>query len=80
MKQSKLESFIEACVGVFTGYVLSFFVMQFIIVPIWNLPITVGDNLVIGIVFTVVAIARGYFWRRFFNAGVHRVVHGWFSR
>jgi hypothetical protein len=81
MKQSRLESMLEATINVASGFVIAMLVMEFVVVPLWGLPWTIGDNFIVTCIFTSVSVVRGYFWRRFFNAGVHRMVHrvvqGW---
>lgn len=78
MKQSKAESFVEACLNTASGFVVSLIVWRWIVAPAFNLPIGWDMNLAITGVFTVVSVARSYLWRRFFNASVHRLVMGWF--
>jgi hypothetical protein len=47
-------------------------VWQYIAAPLYNIPVTVQDNLGITAIFTVSAVIRGYFWRRFFANEIHR--------
>lgn len=75
MKQTKIESFIEVCINVAIGYVVSMLVTVYIIVPVWKLDWDTNDSLVVTLIFTVTAIIRGMVVRRFFNAGLHKVVH-----
>jgi hypothetical protein len=75
MKQSKLESFIESAINVFSGTVISLLLWMYVVAPLWNFQTSFYDNLGITGIFTIAAIARGYIWRRFFNAGVHKKVH-----
>jgi hypothetical protein len=77
MNQTRLESFIEQCLNVASGFIISLMVWTFFIVPVWHLDVNMHQNLVITMIFTVVSIVRGYFWRRFFNAGVHKIVKQW---
>ena len=64
--QSKRASFIEACIGILIGYWVAFFA-QMLIFPWFGLSVSVQDNLLIGLAFTVVSIVRSYYVRRFFN-------------
>lgn len=75
MKQSRLESLLEACLNVASGFMLSLLFWVFVIAPWYGLDVTMAENLEITAAFTVLSIARSYTWRRFFNAGVHRGVH-----
>lgn len=77
MNQSKLESLFETCINIASGFVLAMLITEFVVVPLWGLDWNTADNFAVTSIFTVTAIIRGYFWRRFFNAGVHKVVHRW---
>lgn len=77
-QQNKLESFIETSVNVATGFIISYMFWTFILVDwIKNGYITIDDNFYITCMFTVLAVARGYLWRRFFAKGLHKTVHEW---
>lgn len=72
MKQTKLESIIERSFDMTTGFIISVLVYKYIILTsewLWQSPILVTT------LFTVISFFRGYMWRRFFNAGLHRFVH-----
>lgn len=81
MKQTKLISLIEVCVNVATGFVIAMCVWMFII-PIFypRMEGPVNESFIITAIFTVASIARGYIWRRFFNAGFHRTVVNWVGK
>ena len=64
MQQSKLDSFIEACINVGIGFGVSV-VANFIIFPIVGVSASTGDIIIIGIFMTFVSVARSYFVRRF---------------
>lgn len=74
MKQARLESFIEATINVLSGWVIALLMWQYIVTPWWGLKTTIIDSLLVTGLFTVVFIIRSYFWRRFFNARLHRQV------
>lgn len=76
MKQSRLESLLEAGVNQLTGFLVSLAFTAWVIVPLWHLDWTVSDNILVTLLFTGLSIIRSYLWRRFFNAGLHRVIHG----
>lgn len=67
MMQTKWESLIEQVLNVGSGFLISLMVWTFFIVPIWELPVNAGENIVITGIFTVVSVLRGYVWRRLFN-------------
>jgi len=75
VNQTKLESFIESSTNTAIGFGTAFLTWQFIAAPYMGYRVTLHDNLVITSIFTVVSVLRGYLCRRFFNAGLHRVVH-----
>lgn len=71
MKQSRLESFIEAVLQTFIGLALNV-VLSPVIYPLFGMSTTVLNYLGVSVAFTVVSVLRGYGIRRFFNAGLHR--------
>ena len=64
--QSKKMSLIETLSSVAIGYIISL-AAQMIIFPIFEIEVSLEDNLLIGLFFTVVSIVRGYYVRRLFN-------------
>jgi len=80
VRQTKLESLVEASLNTTSGFVVSLIVWRWIVAPLMHLPLDMASNLVITSIFTVVSILRSYIWRRFFNAGIHKAVTGWLSR
>jgi len=79
MQQSKLESHLEAFVNQASGYIISLCLWHFIMAPLlkkYHIDITTGGASVgITTVFFIVSYVRSFFWRRFFNAGLHKVIH-----
>ena len=68
MEQSKLASLIEAVLNTASGFIVSLLFWSWVVVPLWDLDVTMNENLVITACFTVISIVRGYVWRRVFNA------------
>ena len=66
MKQTKRQSVIESITQTIIGLVTSFLI-QIVIYPILNIPVTFSQNLIITFVFFLASILRGYLIRRFFN-------------
>lgn len=66
--QTRLHSLVEQLASVATGFVLSLLLWHFVVQPVWGIRTSVADNLQISTLFTVASIARGYLWRRVFNA------------
>lgn len=77
MEQSKLESFLETSINVGTGFIVSWFVWRYIAAPAFGIHLSESGNLAMNLIFTVSAVIRQYFWRRFFAKGVHRRIHAW---
>jgi hypothetical protein len=75
MNQTKLESLFESVINVGSGFILAFIIWQTIAPIFLGYEITYAENFVLTSIFTVVSVARGYIWRRFFNAGIHKLVH-----
>ena len=57
MRQSRLMSLVEAVANVVVGYSIAVLV-QMLLFPMFGLAVTLRQNLVIGLVFTGVSIAR----------------------
>ncbi len=74
MNQSKLESAIETTLNVGSGFIIAMIIWFAIIQPVWDIEVTFMDNVGITAIFTIVSVARGYLWRRFFATGVHKLV------
>ena len=70
MNQTKLGSLIEAFINVLIGFGINF-TANLIILPIFGYTPTLWDNFQIGLLYTVVSIARSYIIRRWFNAKLH---------
>ena len=66
MKQSKKHSIFESIAQTVIGLVTSILI-QFIIYPLLNIPVTLSQNLIITFVFFIASIIRGYIVRRIFN-------------
>lgn len=64
--QSKQKSLIESVTNTIIGLVTSF-IIQLIIYPALDIPVSLKQNAIITIVFFVASIGRGYLIRRFFN-------------
>ena len=68
--QTRLQSFIETVLNVAIGYGVAL-ASQILIFPMFGIHISLSDNLLIGLFFTVISIIRGYLVRRLFNH-IHR--------
>lgn len=65
--QSRVHSLAESLTNTFAATLLSWAVMQFVIVPLWQLPMTALDSAGVTAIYTVVSIARNYLVRRIWN-------------
>lgn len=67
MKQSKLDSFMEAVVNVIIGLIVSTIANHFLLPAVLGVQMSFTQNIVIGSAFTVISIVRSYALRRAFN-------------
>jgi hypothetical protein len=70
MNQTRLGSFIEAWINVAIGFGINFAANLFIL-PLIGFHISVGQNLFIGVLYTIVSVVRSYCIRRWFNNRIH---------
>lgn len=66
MSQTRKESAIEAVVNILVGYTVNL-LANFAIFPPFGWHITLEQNLMIGVFYTVVSFVRSYALRRFYN-------------
>jgi len=64
--QTKTQSMIESIANVAIGYLVAIGA-QMVIFPAMGIRVELKDNLIIGLFFTAVSIARSYAVRRIFN-------------
>ena len=69
MKQTKKNSLLESIAQTIIGLATSI-IIQMVLYPMLNIPVSFSQNLIITAVFFVVSIIRGYFVRRIFNKKV----------
>lgn len=73
--QSRLGSLVESFFNIGSGFLLAMVVWQWIVAPLYNIPVTLSQNVGITSIFTVVSVIRSYAWRRAFNYITHRNLH-----
>jgi hypothetical protein len=66
MTQTRLGSFIEAVINIIIGFAINWG-MNMLVLPWFGFDITGGQAFAIGLIFTVVSVARMYAIRRWFN-------------
>jgi len=64
--QTKRQSLTESIVNTVIGYLVAL-ISQLIVFPIVGVYVTFGQNLKIGLYFTIISLARSYLIRRYFN-------------
>ena len=64
--QTKIQSFIESIINILIGYFVAL-LSQIAIFPLFDIHVSLSDNLLIGVYFTIISLFRSYFIRRFFN-------------
>lgn len=70
MNQTKLGSFIEAVFNVLIGFSINF-IANLCIFPLFGMHISLSDNFLMGLIYTVISVVRSYVIRRWFNAKLH---------
>lgn len=66
MKQTRLQSFIEAWTGTAIGFVVSM-ALCFVVYPLFGHAFTIAQNFWITVIFTAASVLRSYAVRRMFN-------------
>lgn len=69
--QSRWMSLMEATTNIVVGYGLAV-LTQMLVFPLFGLRASLGENLAIGAVFTVISLVRSFVLRRAFNALLFR--------
>lgn len=64
--QNKIHSFFEAVANVVIGYGVAL-LSQILIFPIFEIKVSLNQNISIGLIFTGISLLRSYLLRRFFN-------------
>ncbi len=64
--QSRWMSLVESLTNIAVGYGLAV-LTQILVFPLFGLLASLGENLVIGAVFTVISLIRSFALRRIFN-------------
>ena len=64
--QTKYQSLIESLINILIGY-LTALLSQVLIFPLFDIDVSLQDNLLIGLYFTIISLLRSYLVRRYFN-------------
>lgn len=71
MRQTRLGSLVEVSINIFIGYWINF-VANLVILPMFGLNVSIGDNFLIGFIYTFISVARSYVVRRWFEKKIHQ--------
>ena len=69
--QTKLSSMMEAVLNVLIGYSINM-TANFLIFPLFGWQISLQENLLLGVFYTAISLARSYAVRRWFNGRLVR--------
>lgn len=72
MTQTRLGSLIEALINTCIGFGINYSA-NLLIFPLFGFHITLGENFVMGLIYTVISVVRSYCIRRWFNARLHKL-------
>lgn len=71
IRQTRLGSFYEVCINILIGFAINY-CANLVILPMFGFHISLTDNLLMGLLYTVISVIRGYVVRRWFEAKIHR--------
>jgi len=75
--QTRIVSAIEAALNTGIGYLLSVAIGQLIVYPMYNIPITLSQNVVVTAIFVAVSYIRSLGLRRLFERYLSKVITRW---
>lgn len=67
MTQSRMDSFMESLTNIVIGLVVSTIANWLILPTVLGVSMTLGQNVLIGLLFTLISLVRSYVIRRAFN-------------
>jgi len=80
MTQSRIDSAMETVTNTAIGYVIAVVANAVILPATLGIEVSMGDNLLIAALFTVISLIRGYLIRRMFNGrSVWQAVKNWWN-
>lgn len=71
MRQTRWGSFVEVCINIAIGFGINW-IANITVLPMYGFNVTGGQAFSIGLVFTVISVARSYVIRRWFEGRIHR--------
>jgi hypothetical protein len=66
MQQTKLSSGLETAANIVIGFSLNY-LLNLLIFPLFSLNISLRNNFLMGLIYTVISVIRSYGLRRYFN-------------
>lgn len=79
MNQSRIDSLMESLTNIAIGLVISTAANHVVLPAVLGVQMSVGQNVVIAVIFTVISLVRSYAIRRAFNGkSVWRAIRDWF--
>jgi hypothetical protein len=72
-KDSRIKSMVEVIFNIVVGFTINFFANMFIL-PMFGMPFSLKSFGLIGVLYTIIAIIRGYLIRRLFVNGFYEDV------
>ena len=70
LRQSRTGSLIEVGINITIGFWINYFA-NLLILPLFGFNVTWSENFLIGLLYTLVSVARSYVIRRWFDARIH---------
>lgn len=64
--QTRKQSAIEALMNIVIGYTINF-IANLTLFPLFGWDISIQQNLLLGVLYTLISFARSYMLRRFYN-------------
>jgi len=64
--QTRKQSATEAVMNIFIGYTINF-IANFTLFPLFGWKISIQQNIIIGVIYTIISFVRSYMLCRFYN-------------
>jgi uncharacterized membrane protein len=71
VRQSRLGSLIEVSVNIAIGFLINW-IANILVLPMFGFQVTAAQAFNMGLIFTVISVARSYVVRRYFEQRIHR--------
>lgn len=65
--QSRIDSLAEAIVNIIVGLIVSTIANHWVLPAVLHVHMSLGQNILIGVIFTIISLVRSYSLRRLFN-------------